>query len=91
MGAAELIFNFPVQMLYEARVVVTHVYRAMRWFNTWLDTAILVAVITVFSFDFFLIPPLLTLAMYRVEEWIALCIYLITAILTGQQEGEYLM
>jgi K+-sensing histidine kinase KdpD len=40
---------------------------------------------TFISFDFFLVPPLFSLVMYRVEEWVALCIFLITAILTGQQ------
>jgi len=47
--------------------------------------AILAALVAFLSFDFFLVPPLFTLAMYRVEEWVALCIFLITAVLTGQQ------
>jgi two-component system sensor histidine kinase KdpD len=35
------------------------------------------------SFDFFIVPPLYTFVMYHVEEWIALFVFLIDAVLTG--------
>lgn len=46
--------------------------------------AILAAVVACLSFDFFLVPPLYSLGMYRIEEWVALFVFLVTAILTGQ-------
>lgn len=46
--------------------------------------AILASVVAFLSFDFFIVPPLYILTMYRVEEWIALFVFLITAILTSQ-------
>jgi len=46
--------------------------------------AILASVAAFLSFDFFIVPPLFTFVIYRVEEWIALFVFLITAILTGQ-------
>jgi len=46
--------------------------------------AILAAVVAFLSFDFFIVPPLYTFVIYRVEEWIALFVFLIDAILTGQ-------
>ena len=36
------------------------------------------------SFDFFLVPPLYTFVISRWEEWIALFVFLATALITGQ-------
>src|SRR5206468_8167466 len=36
------------------------------------------------SFDFFLVPPLYVFTINRIEEWIALFVFLVTAILTSQ-------
>ncbi len=46
--------------------------------------AILSALLAFLSFDYFIVPPLFTFVMYRPEEWIALFVFLIDAILTGQ-------
>src|SRR5258707_8919185 len=46
--------------------------------------AVLASVVAFLSFDFFIVPPLYTFVIYRVEEWIALFVFLIDAILTGQ-------
>ena len=46
--------------------------------------AILASVVAFLSFDFFIVPPLYTFVIYRVEEWIALFVFLVDAILTGQ-------
>jgi two-component system, OmpR family, sensor histidine kinase KdpD len=46
--------------------------------------AILAAVVAFLSFDFFIVPPLYTFVIYRIEEWIALFVFLIDAVLTGQ-------
>ena len=46
--------------------------------------AILASVVAFLSFDFFIVPPLYTFVIYRVEEWIALSVFLVDAILTGQ-------
>jgi two-component system sensor histidine kinase KdpD len=46
--------------------------------------AILASLVAFFSFDFFIVPPLYTFVIYHVEEWIALFVFLIDAILTGQ-------
>ncbi len=46
--------------------------------------AILSAVVASLSLAYFIVPPLYTLTIYRVEEWIAVFIFLIVAILTGQ-------
>src|ERR1700737_1276767 len=45
--------------------------------------AILASLVAFLSFDFFIVPPLYTFVIYRVEEWIALFVFLIDAILTG--------
>lgn len=45
--------------------------------------SILASVIAFLSFDFFIVPPLFTFVIYRVEEWIALFVFLATAIFTG--------
>lgn len=46
--------------------------------------AILTSVVAFLSFDFFIVPPLYTFVIYHVEEWIALFVFLIDALLTGQ-------
>jgi len=46
--------------------------------------AILAAVIAFLSFDFFLVPPLYTFVIARWEEWIALFVFLATALVTSQ-------
>ncbi|GHO71607.1 hypothetical protein KSC_104990 [Ktedonobacter sp. SOSP1-52] len=49
-----------------------------------LYAAILASVVAFLSFDYFLIPPLYVFTIDRPEEWIALCIFLIDALLIGQ-------
>lgn len=49
-----------------------------------LFAAVLSALVAFFSFDFFLIQPLYTLTIAKPEEWIALFVFLATAIITGQ-------
>src|SRR5258708_3372229 len=46
--------------------------------------AILASVVAFLSFDFFIVPPLFTFTITRPEEWIALFVFLVAAILTGQ-------
>jgi len=46
--------------------------------------AILASLVAFLSFDFFIVPPLYTFTINRVEEWIALFVFLVTAILTSQ-------
>lgn len=46
--------------------------------------AILASLVAFLSFDFFIVPPLYTFTISRAEEWIALFVFLVTAILTGQ-------
>jgi K+-sensing histidine kinase KdpD len=46
--------------------------------------AIVAAVVAFFAFDFFLVPPLFTFVISRWEEWIALFVFLVTALITSQ-------
>ncbi len=46
--------------------------------------AIVTAVVAFFAFDFFLVPPLYTFTIGKFDEWLALFIFLATAIITGQ-------
>jgi len=46
--------------------------------------AILASVVATLAFDFFLVPPLYTFTMYDPAEWVALFIFLVDAILTGE-------
>ena len=46
--------------------------------------AILASLVAFLAFDFFLVPPLYVFTINRVEEWIALFVFLVTAILTSQ-------
>ncbi len=47
-------------------------------------TAIITSIVAFFSFDFFLVPPLYTFTIAKFDEWLALFIFLVTAIITGQ-------
>src|SRR6266487_3753595 len=46
--------------------------------------AILASLVAFLSFDFFLVPPLYVFTINLVDEWIALFVFLVTAILTSQ-------
>jgi K+-sensing histidine kinase KdpD len=46
--------------------------------------AIVAAVVAVLAFDFFLVPPFYTFVISRWEEWIALFVFLVTALITSQ-------
>ena len=46
--------------------------------------AVITSVAAFLSFDFFLVPPLYTFTIGKVDEWLALFIFLATAITTGQ-------
>lgn len=46
--------------------------------------SILASLVAFLTFDFFLVPPLYVFTINRVEEWIALFVFLVTAILTSQ-------
>ena len=46
--------------------------------------AIVAAVISALAFDFFLVPPFFTFVIARSEEWIALFVFLVTALITSQ-------
>ena len=46
--------------------------------------SILACLVAFLAFDFFLVPPLYVFTINRVEEWIALFVFLVTAILTSQ-------
>lgn len=49
-----------------------------------LYPAILSSVVAFLSFDFFLVQPFYTFTIARLEEWLALFIFLCTAMITGQ-------
>jgi two-component system sensor histidine kinase KdpD len=49
-----------------------------------LYAAVVASIIAFLSFDYFLVEPLYTFTINSFEEWLALCIFLITAIITGQ-------
>ena len=49
-----------------------------------LYAAIITSIVAVLSFDFSLTEPLYTFTIARPEEWLALFIFLVTAIITGQ-------
>lgn len=46
--------------------------------------SILASLVAFLAFDFFLVPPLYVFTINRVEEWVALFVFLVTAILTSQ-------
>src|SRR6266566_3167795 len=49
-----------------------------------LYAAILASVIAFLSFDYFLVPPYYTLTIAKFDEWLALFVFLVTAIITSQ-------
>ncbi len=49
-----------------------------------LSAAVVACLTAVLSFDYFLVPPLYTFTIDRWEEWIALLIFLATALFTSQ-------
>lgn len=46
--------------------------------------ALLASIVAFLSFDFFLIPPFYSLVIFRWEEWLALFVFLATALFTSQ-------
>jgi two-component system sensor histidine kinase KdpD len=46
--------------------------------------AVLASITAFLAFDYFLVPPLYTFTIARWEEWIALFVFLVTALLTSQ-------
>ncbi|HYX50916.1 MAG TPA: DUF4118 domain-containing protein [Ktedonobacteraceae bacterium] len=46
--------------------------------------AVLASVISFLAFDYFLVPPFYTFTIARWEEWIALFVFLVAALLTSQ-------
>ncbi len=49
-----------------------------------LYAAIVASVVAFLSFDYFLVPPLYTFTIARIDEWLALFVFLVTAIITGE-------
>src|SRR5206468_1754038 len=49
-----------------------------------LYAAIVAAVVAFLSFDYFLVPPFYTFTIAKVDEWLALFVFLVTAIITSQ-------
>ncbi len=49
-----------------------------------LYAAVIASIVAFLSFDYFLVEPLYTFTINSFEEWLALFIFLITAIITGQ-------
>jgi two-component system sensor histidine kinase KdpD len=49
-----------------------------------LYSAIITSIIAFLSFDYFLVVPLYTFTVGKFDEWLALFIFLVTAIITGQ-------
>lgn len=49
-----------------------------------LYAAILASIIAFLSFDYFLVPPYYTLTIAKFDEWLALFVFLVTAIITSQ-------
>jgi two-component system sensor histidine kinase KdpD len=49
-----------------------------------LYAAIITSVVAFLSFDYFLVLPLYTFTIAKLEEWLALFIFLVTAIITGE-------
>ena len=49
-----------------------------------LYAAILASVVAFLSFDYFLVPPFYTFTVGKIDEWLALFVFLVTAIITSQ-------
>lgn len=46
--------------------------------------AVASCIVAFLSFDYFLVPPIYTFSILKFEEWLALFVFLVTAIITGQ-------
>jgi two-component system sensor histidine kinase KdpD len=46
--------------------------------------SILASIVAFLAFDYYLVPPLYVFTINRVEEWVALFVFLVTALLTSQ-------
>ncbi|HTK11055.1 MAG TPA: ATP-binding protein [Ktedonobacteraceae bacterium] len=51
--------------------------------------AILASFISVITFDYFLVPPIYLFTVSNQDEWFALFIFLVTAVITGQLASAY--
>ena len=49
-----------------------------------LYAAILASIVAILTFDYFLVPPYYTLTIAKFDEWLALFVFLVTAIITSQ-------
>src|SRR5690242_16317266 len=49
-----------------------------------LYAAVLASIVAFLSFDFFLVPPFFTFTIAKFDEWLALFVFLVTAIITSQ-------
>ena len=49
-----------------------------------LYAAILASVVAFLSFDYFLVPPVYTFSIAKFDEWLALFMFLVTAVITSQ-------
>jgi two-component system sensor histidine kinase KdpD len=49
-----------------------------------LYAAILASIVAFLSFDYFLVPPFYTFTIAKFDEWLALFVFLVTAIITSQ-------
>ena len=46
--------------------------------------ALVASIVAFLAFDFFLVPPLYSLTIFRSQDWIALFVFLVTALITSQ-------
>src|SRR2546425_1791603 len=49
-----------------------------------LYAASLASLLAVLAFDYFLVPPLYTFVVFKVEDLLTLCVFLVTAVMTSQ-------
>ncbi|MEO6891272.1 MAG: ATP-binding protein [Ktedonobacteraceae bacterium] len=54
-----------------------------------LYPAVLASFVAFLSFDFFLVQPLYTFTINKVDEWLALFVFLVVAIITGQLTNAF--
>ncbi|MBA2287631.1 MAG: DUF4118 domain-containing protein, partial [Ktedonobacteraceae bacterium] len=54
-----------------------------------LYPAVLASFVAFLSFDFFLVQPLFTFTINKVDEWLALFVFLVVAIITGQLTNAF--
>jgi two-component system, OmpR family, sensor histidine kinase KdpD len=64
-------------VLYVIAVVAVAVLRGLVY-------AVPVAVGSMLAFNFFFLPPVHTLALHESANWVALCVYLVTAVVVGE-------